>query len=117
MSVKLDPREVAGILKMASAKLREQQEKIAQYEMKLAAFALYKKAERLADKMIDQGHLDSSDREAKIAQLMENPSKLEVINEALDIAASPNNFKLANLIEKDSSNAGFRQLLESYLHD
>ena len=115
MSKGLNPNAVQEVLKLASLRLKEQKAIIEQQEAKLAAYAIYEVAEKLADKMIDQGHLDYSDREEKIAQLMANPERMDVINEASDMASNPNNFKLANLTDQLSASGAGRQKFESYL--
>lgn len=111
----MNPKTVQEVLKVASLKLVEQQNLIKEQGAKLAAYEFRKTAEKLTDRMIDNGHLDFSDRESKIAELLARPEGMDVVEKALELASNPSTFKLASLSDRDSLNGGPRQKLETYL--
>lgn len=110
----MNPNSVKEILKIASTKLVEQQSLINEQSAKLAAFENRQAAEKLADQMINSGHIDFSDREEKIAELLTRPEDMDVVGKALELASNPSSFKLASLSTRETTN-GARQRLESYL--
>lgn len=111
----MDPKTVQKILKVASLKLVEQQNLINDQSVQLANYEFRKRAEELTDRMIDNGHLDFSDRENKIEELLMHPDDMGVVEKALELASNPSTFKLASLSDRDSLNGGPRHKLETYL--
>ena len=112
----IDKHIVAGMLKTAADRLRQQEAELAQYRawydehQKLAA------ATMVADRMVAAGHLDLSDRDMKASELARDPSRLPVIEEAINLVQNPSAFRVASTSDEPfTGGMNGRSQFESYL--
>ena len=107
---------VANLLKTASHKIVEQENELAKLRQWYNESQTLTKAAHLADRMVESGHLDLSERDAKAYELAGNPENLPVVEQAINMVAEPSAFEVASIADEPSSHAGnARTQFESYL--
>lgn len=110
------PREtVIGLLKTASARLLEQEEELAQLREWYVHQEKLAHATQVADRMVQAGHLDLMDRDIKAQELAEDPSRLPVIEEAINMVQNPTAFNVASISDEPTYGGNARSQLESFL--
>ena len=106
---------VAQLLKTASAKLMEQEQELAQLRAWHQNAQLLTKAASVADRMVQNGQIDMSDRDAKAYELANAPDRLPVVEEAISMIENPSTFSVASISDEYGSASTARTQLESYL--
>ena len=106
---------VAQLLKTAALKLKEQQAEIDQLRSWYNDHQKLAQATSVADRLVASGHLDLSDRDLKAQELAEDPSRLPVIEEAINLVQNPSAFQVASISDEPSYGMNAKSQLESYL--
>lgn len=110
------PREtVIGLLKTASARLLQQEEELAQLREWYVHQEKLAHATQVADRMVQAGHLDLMDRDIKAQELAADPSRLPVIEEAINMVQNPTAFNVASISDEPTYGGNARSQLESFL--
>ena len=71
-------------------------------------------AAELAVRMADAGHIDRADLEEKAAEFVQDPNRMPVISEAIDLLDN-GSFGMASLSDEQSSGSSARSQLEAFL--
>ena len=112
----IDKHIVAGMLKTAAEKLRQQEAELNQYRTWYMEHQKLAHATMVADRMVAAGHLDLADRDLKASELAQDPSRLPVIEEAINLVQNPSAFRVASTsYEHFTGGLNGRSQLESYL--
>lgn len=111
----IERETVMGLLKTASARLMEQEQELAQYRQWYEEHQKLAHATVVADRMVQAGHLDLMDRDDKAQELAEDPSRLPIIEEAINMVQNPSAFQVASISDEHSYGGNARSQLESYL--
>lgn len=110
------PKEaVAGLLKTASARLMEQEQELEQLRAWYNNAQLLTKAASVADRMVSNGQIDYSDRDAKAYELASSPERLPIVEEAISMVENPSAFSVASISDENGSASTARTQLETYL--
>ena len=111
----IERETVMGLLKTASARLLEQEQELAQYREWYEQHQKLAHATNVADRMVQAGHLDLMDRDVKAQELAEDPSRLPIIEEAINMVQNPSAFQVASISDEPTYGGNARSQLESYL--
>lgn len=107
---------VAQLLKTASAKIVEQEQELAQLRAWYNNAQTLTKAASVADRMVETGQIDMSDRDEKAYQLANEPERLPIVEEAINMVQNPSAFSVASISDEyGSAGATSRSQLEAYL--
>jgi hypothetical protein len=106
---------VMGLLKTASARLMAQEQELAELRAMHDNQQKLAHATSVADRMVQAGHLDLMDRDIKAQELAEDPSRLPVIEEAINMVQNPSAFQVASISDEPTYGGNARSQLESYL--
>jgi len=107
---------VANLLKTASARIVAQEQELEQLRGWYAEAQTLSKAASVADRMVNAGHLDMSERDQKAVELAQAPDRIPVIEEAISMVADPSTFEVASISNERAAYGGnARNQFESYL--
>ena len=106
---------VAELLKTASAKLIEQEQELNQLRAWYNQAQTLTKAASVADAMVNAGHIDMSERDQKAYELANEPDRLPIVEEAINMTINPSAFEVASTSYEPSASATARTRFESYL--
>lgn len=107
-------RAAGEIIKTASAVIRDQDRRIQELEAMIEQGNNDAFAADLAVRMADAGHLDPAQLEEKAAEFASDPSRLPVIQEAINLL-DDGSYKLASLSDEQGRGSTSRSQLEAYL--
>lgn len=107
-------RAAGELVKTASAVLIEQQREIEALRAELAHRDRTEAAADLAIRMANAGHIDRADLEEKAAEFARDPSRMPVIQEAVNLLDT-GRFNVGTLTDEQSKSASARSQLEAYL--
>lgn len=107
---------VSELLKTASAKIMEQEQELNELRAWYNNAQTLTKAASVADRMVAGGQIDMSERDAKAYELASDPSRLPVVEEAINMMQDPSAFSVASISDEyGSAGATSRSQLEAYL--
>lgn len=96
------------LLKNAAQKLQEQQILLTKACEKIASLREEKRAQTVADRMIQQGLLTVEQREEKVAELLSGNVKIAVVEQALELGLQPPAIpSIGTLESQEGSGGGF----------
>jgi hypothetical protein len=106
---------VSELLKTASAKIMEQERELSELRAWYNSAQTLTKAASIADRMVEHGQIDMSDRDAKAYELANAPERLPVVEEAINMIQNPSAFSVASISDEHGGGATSRTQLEAYL--
>ena len=107
-------RAAGELIKTASAVMMNQQREIEALRAELDARDRASEAAELAVRMADAGHIDRADLEEKAAEFVQEPDRMPVISEAINLLDN-GGFDMASLSDEQSSGSSARSQLEAFL--
>jgi hypothetical protein len=107
-------RAAGELVKTASAVLVQQQREIESLRAQLADRERADVAADLAVRMANAGHIDRADMEEKAAEFARDPSRIPVIQEAVNLLDT-GRFTVASLADEQGRGHTARSQLEAYL--
>ena len=108
-------RAASELIKIASNKLLEQEIEISELRAQLEEMQQMNKAAELASRMADSGYIDYSDIENQANSIYNQTSRMEVVEEAINMLGS-GSFNVANLSDEQGHvTTSARSKLENFL--
>ena len=107
-------RAAGELIKTASSVIMEQQRELEYLRNELDERTRATEAAELAVRMADAGHIDRADMEEKAAEFAQDPSRMPIISEAINLLDS-GDFSMASLADEQSSGHSARSQLEAFL--
>jgi len=107
-------RAAGELVKTASAVIIQQQQELEYLRAQLAERERADVAADLAVRMANAGHIDRADMEEKAAEFARDPSRISVIQEAVNLLDT-GRFNVASLSDEQSRGHSARSQLEAYL--
>jgi multidrug resistance efflux pump len=107
-------RAAGELIKTASSVIVQQQQELEQLRGELDHRDRAQEAAQLAVRMADAGHIDRADLEEKAAEFAQDPNRMPVISEAINLLDN-GDFSMASLSDEQSSGHSARSQLEAFL--
>lgn len=107
-------RAAGELIKTASSVILQQQRELEQLRGEIDNRDRASEAAELAVRMADAGHIDRADLEEKAAEFAQDPNRMPVISEAINLLDN-GDFGMASLSDEQSSGHSARSQLEAFL--